>query len=354
MTAANTLIIELDRFSGPMDLLLYLIRKEEMDIFDINIHHITKQYLESVKMMKKLDLELAGDFVAMAATLIQIKAKMLLPQYNEAGEEVVNEDPRKDLVRRLVEYQMYKDAGKRLYERPLLGRDVFGRGHKEIITAIPGELIMEEDNALYALISSYRMVVRKLERAVHKVARSLKSIKERILEIKFHLQVGKRVVMSSLMGENEQDPVGTKLITFLSLLELAKLGLVSLFQSENYADIHVEAQKEITEEALSKVESYESVENQAAAALEALPMTDESAIAGGESEPEPQSEAATDEEILAEERLAGEVAEDFASPEAVALLDRFDIDAVLQSLTEDKVSEAQLEEVEEKPRDAEL
>lgn len=295
------LIIELDRFSGPMDLLLYLIRKEEMDIFDININQITKQYLNSIKQMKKLDLEVAGDFIAMASTLIQIKAKMLLPQYGDDGEVLEEEDPRKDLVRRLLEYQVYQDAGKKLYDRNLVGRDVLLRGRREEIESPEGELIIEEDNALYALISSYRVVVRKMMKAVHKVAKSLKSIRDRILEIKVHLQVGRRVMMSEMLLVEGEDPRGTKLITFLSLLELAKLGLVSLFQSENYADIHIEAKSEITEDIISKVETYEGMDSDAAAteiwmtaedfkAEENKQQTEENALV----------EAATDEEIAAE------------------------------------------------------
>ena len=95
--------------------------------------------------MKKLNLEVAGDFVAMAATLIQIKAKMLVPQYDEEGEVLEEEDPRKDLVRRLLEYQAFQDAGKRLYDRSLVGRDVLLRGKRESIEAPEGELIIEED-----------------------------------------------------------------------------------------------------------------------------------------------------------------------------------------------------------------
>ena len=99
--------IQLERFEGPLGLLLYLIRKEEMDIFDINVHHITRQYLEYIREMKRLDLEVAGEFVSMASTLIHIKARMLLPQYNEEGEILEDQDPRKELVQKLLEYQIY-------------------------------------------------------------------------------------------------------------------------------------------------------------------------------------------------------------------------------------------------------
>jgi segregation and condensation protein A len=104
--------VQLPKFEGPLALLLYLIRKEEMDIMDIKIHEITGQYLEYIKLMKELDLEVAGEFVAMASTLIHIKSRMLLPQYDENGEIVANEDPRKELVQKLLEYQKYQEAAK--------------------------------------------------------------------------------------------------------------------------------------------------------------------------------------------------------------------------------------------------
>lgn len=319
-----SVIVELKRFSGPMDLLLYLIRKEEMDIFDINIHEITQQYLDSIKQMKKLDLEAAGDFIAMAATLIQIKAKMLVPQYNEDGEIVEEEDPRKDLVKKLLEYQMYKEAGQTLYERPLLGRDMLVRGRRENLEQPDGEIIMEEDNALYALIAAYRTAVRRMNRAVHKVSHSLKSIRERILEIRERLQMGHRVLMSELLNEPSEDPRGTKLITFLSLLELAKIGLVSLFQSENFEDIHIETKQEISETVLTNVESYEAHHTDAEmnwtsevemnlADDEIAEMESPAQVVGAQmvlaehKEEEQLAEAATDEEIeealLEEEKL---------------------------------------------------
>src|SRR5688572_8792136 len=102
-----SLNIQLNTFEGPMSLLLYLIKKEEMDIYDIPINKITKQYLEYIQIMKELNLEVAGEFIAMAATLIYIKSRMLVPQYDENGEEV-KEDPRQELVQKLLEYQKFQ------------------------------------------------------------------------------------------------------------------------------------------------------------------------------------------------------------------------------------------------------
>lgn len=252
-----SLTIQLPKFEGPLALLLYLIRKEEMDIFDIKIHEITHQYLEYIKLMKELDLELAGEFVAMAATLIHIKSRMLLPQYDENGEIVENIDPRKELVQRLLEYQKYQEAAKSLYERPLLGRDVFARGIREKLET-PEEEILLEDNALFSLISAYRMAVRSMKQKVHQVKAKAQSIASRILELKDRLVVGTRTTMSELITGVENRRQQT-LITFLSLLELGKMGFVFISQTENYQEIYIEPRRTIEANVLERVEEYDSM-----------------------------------------------------------------------------------------------
>jgi len=255
--------IQLPKFEGPLGLLLYLIRKEEMDIMDINVHEITKQYFEYIKLMKELDLEVAGEFVAMASTLIHIKSRMLLPQYGENGEIIEVEDPRKELVQKLLEYQKYQEAAKMLYERPLLGRDLWARGLRETLAPKEDEIILEE-NALFSLIASYRKVIKSAKKKIHQVAAKAQSIASRILEIKDRLVVGRKVVMMDLVTATE-DRSRQALITFLSLLELGKMGFVSLFQTEAYADIYIEARKEVAGDVLSSVEEYGSVNSEAAA-----------------------------------------------------------------------------------------
>ena len=251
------LSIHIPQFEGPLALLLYLIRKEEMDIFDIDVHLITSQYLDYIKKMKQFDLEVAGDFIAMAATLLQIKSKMLLPNYNEEGEEEEADDPRKDLVNRLVEYQKFQELSKQLYERPLLGRDVFRRGKSESIHSDEdGEIILDE-GGLFSLIALYRGSIRKMKKAVHKVARKTRSIAGRIMEIKDRLVVGQRVILRDLITTAEEIKAEL-LITFLSTLEMGKMGLVSVYQSEVYGDIYLTAKREITAESIGRVEEYDS------------------------------------------------------------------------------------------------
>lgn len=251
------LSIHIPQFEGPLALLLYLIRKEEMDIFDIDIHLITSQYLEYIKTMRQFDLEVAGDFIAMAATLLQIKSKMLLPNYNEEGDEEEMEDPRKELVNRLIEYQKFQEVSKDLYQRPLLGRDVFRRGKTEaILSDEEGEIILDE-GGLFSLIAHYRNSIRKMKKAVHRVATKTRSIAGRILEMKDKFVVGQRVILRELITTVE-DVKSELLITFLSALEMGKMGLVSVYQAEVYGDIYLTAKRQITADAIGRVEEYDS------------------------------------------------------------------------------------------------
>lgn len=259
-----SLQISLPKFEGPLALLLYLIRKEEMDIMDIKIHEITSQYLEYIKLMKELDLEVAAEFILMAATLIQIKSKMLLPQYDENGEIVDAEDPRKELVQKLLEYQKYQEASKLLYERPLVGRDVWLRGFRENLDSTKEEEIVVEDNGLFSLISAYRAMMKTAKKRVHQVAAKVQSIASRILEIKDRLIIGQKTSLQDLVT-NIEDQMRQTLITFLSLLELGKLGFVSLYQTEAYSTLWVEAKKPIDYDVISRVEEYETVNNESVA-----------------------------------------------------------------------------------------
>jgi segregation and condensation protein A len=297
--------VHLPHFEGPMALLLYLIRKEEMDIFDINIYQITTQYMEYIRRMKELDLETAGDFVAMAATLIQIKSQMLLPQYNENGEILEIEDPRKELVNRLLEYQKFQEASKQMYAKPLLGRDLWVRGVREELPQgeDEGDIVIE-DGGLFSLISYYRRAIRNIKKTVHKVALKTKSIAAQILLIKDRLIVGQQVVLKDLIATAE-DFRSELLITFLSALELGKMGLVTVFQSEVYGDIYLTAKRPIDASVLDRVQEYNSIDSEKVAetlfensAEELEQMTLNPHI---NEEPMPDS-SATDEDIASAEK----------------------------------------------------
>jgi segregation and condensation protein A len=301
-----SLHVKLQQFEGPLGLLLYLIRKEEMDVFDIPIQTITQQYIEHLRLMRELDLEIAGEFVAMAATLIHIKSRMLLPAYDEDG-EIIEEDPRKELVQKILEYEKFQEAAKTLYDRPLLGRHVFKRGTREDIQIEEGDVILDE-GGLYALIASYRKAVRSFEKRVHKVYGKGQSIASRLRELSQIMFPGRRYKLSELFEGVEK--TRTKLVvTFLSVLELSKLNFVDLFQSEAYADIYIDVQKPITGDEISSIGGYDG--ERASEKMDALlgeaekPQTQETQVVQQSiGEPIPE-EIASDDDILAAEKELG-------------------------------------------------
>jgi len=246
--------IQLNTFEGPLSLLLYLIRKEEMDIYDIPIHDITQQYLEYIQIMKELNLEMAGEFVAMASTLIYIKSRMLVPHYNENGEEIA-EDPREELVQKLLEYQKYQEAGREMYKRPLVGRDVWLRGAKEALPKVEDEIILD-DRGLYSLIAAFRQLMKEAVKTTHQVHGRGESISARLISLKDRFIVGERIELRSLLGETftKRDLI----ITFLSILELSRMKFIRIYQTENFAPLYLETLKLVTTDIVSKVQEFDS------------------------------------------------------------------------------------------------
>lgn len=251
----DALNVHLDQFEGPLALLLYLIRKEEMDINNIQIHVITKQYLDYIQTMKKLDLEVASEFITMAATLIHIKSKVLLPQYDELGEEI-KDDPRKELVNRLKEYQKFQEFAKQLVQKKILNRDVWRRGYKEDILLEENQEVEIDESGLFGLISAYRNLIKAAQKRVHKIMQKSQSIASRIIEMKDLLIPGEKKVMLALIRPEEMTK-NKLLLTFLSMLELAKMGFVKIFQTDVYSDIYVETMKVVDRDVVQRVESYD-------------------------------------------------------------------------------------------------
>ena len=257
-------IIHIPQFEGPLALLLHLIRKEEMDILDINVQLITSQYLEYIKKMKQFDLEVAGDFIAMAATLIQIKSKMLLPvSPDQSGQEEEEMDPRGNLVQCLLEYQRFQEASKKLYSRSLLNRDVFKRNQRETVSDQEEEArIILDENALFSLMTHYMNSIRKMKRAIHRVAKKTRSITSRILEIRDRFIVNQRIRLRELVDWGKKDIKEELLVTFLSCLELGKMGFVSLYQSKVYGDIYLMGKRQIPGDAVTGAENYSGSDGQ--------------------------------------------------------------------------------------------
>jgi len=225
----------LEGFEGPLDLLLHLIQKNELDIFNIPIALITEQYLEYLQLMKVLNLDIAGEYLLMASTLLHIKSRMLLPRSSE-GEELEEEDPRAELVRRLLEYQKYKQAAGELEKRPLLDRDVFIRltptGFQE-----PEEERIEVN--LFELFEAFREVLKRVKpKAVHEVILEHLSVEDKIEEILALLEKENRsLAFHRLFPEEASRRV--VVITLLAILELVKMKRIRIFQIAPFETIRI-------------------------------------------------------------------------------------------------------------------
>jgi len=236
--------IKLDVFEGPLDLLLYLIRKNEIDIYNIPVALITSQYLGYIDAMRSLNLDLAGEYLVMAATLAHIKSRMLLPTVDDGGEdEEAGEDPRAELVKQLLEYQMYREAAGILAVRPLLERDVFKLGAlPEVVPDSAGRKDGRIEADLFELVEAFRRIVAGLE-AVEGLEFSVEklSLAERINEIMEILSREGQISFSELVGERQPLSPGRKRIvyTFLAILELIKLRMAKVRQAVPFGEIRL-------------------------------------------------------------------------------------------------------------------
>lgn len=225
--------VKVDVFEGPLDLLLHLIKQNQIDIYDIPIALVTEQYLDYIRIMKALDLTIAGEFLVMAATLMYIKSRMLLPAPIEEEEEE-GEDPRAELVQRLVEYKRFKEAAVRLSQQALLGVDVFIRPAREI-EAEAGEI--EAD--LFHLIDALRELIKRQEiEDFHEVTLDRVSLRDKMTELWEKLQGAKEAVAFSALFT----PLSSRLeliVTFLALLELIRSGMLRAYQRDVFGPVWV-------------------------------------------------------------------------------------------------------------------
>lgn len=229
--------VHLDKFDGPMDLLLHLIKKNELDICDISIAVITRQYLDYIKLMKDLNLEIAGDFLVMAATLLQIKSRQLLPIDDQEDPETEELDPRAELVRRLLEYQQYKEAGMLFGARAMVGREVFLRTASEQFISNAQNLEEPINVTLFDLVDAFRLLLQKIPvESFHDVAPgdSL-NIADCISEILSLLQEQNSISFEDLVrNEFTRERV---VVSFLAILELCRLKLIKIFQGDHHGSI---------------------------------------------------------------------------------------------------------------------
>lgn len=229
--------IKLPVFEGPLDLLLHLIRENKIDIYDIPISFITSRYLEYIDVMKELNLEIAGEFLVMASTLIQIKSRMLLPP-DEAQPDEEMEDPRLELVQRLLEYQAYKDAAVILKDRENEAARIFWRepseeGDEE---GIEPELYLFDVN-IFDLVSSFKKILDTAPPEVRTITRETLTVKDKMLHISEMLENTESIRFEELFRDSV---TRTQLIvTFLALLELLRLGLARAYQESQFGNIWV-------------------------------------------------------------------------------------------------------------------
>ena len=241
--AASGYSVSLPTFEGPLDLLLHLCQKHELNILDIPIGFVTEKYLEYLKLMKLMSLDIAAEYLLMAATLAHIKSKMLLPQVptEQQDDEVEGEeeDPREALIRRLLEYQKYKQAAADLSARPT-GNDVFLRGAPmESVTAEPQGVAPIAEVSLFALMDAFQRVLERSKvRITHDIVTDRLSITDRINELVDILRERRRCEFVDLFqsAQTKFDLV----ITFLALLEMTKLRMTRLFQTDPLAPLYVE------------------------------------------------------------------------------------------------------------------
>ena len=230
--------VQLEIFEGPLDLLLHLIKKNEVSITDIPIATITEQYLATLEVMQTFNLDVAGEFLVMAATLIHIKSRMLLPMADdEDDEEEEGTDPREELVRRLLEYQRFKDAADQLERRELLTRDVFVR------SVAPAEEIPApgfREVSVFELLTALKRVLDRLPKdVVHEVMLEKITVREKMTLLLDHLRTQGKILFDSLFAE-----VTTRMevvVTFLAMLELVKVRAIRIFQEEATGPIQIEA-----------------------------------------------------------------------------------------------------------------
>jgi segregation and condensation protein A len=232
----DALQVFLEAFEGPLDLLLYLIRRQNLDILDIPLAEITRQYMQYIEVMRDLQLELAGEYMLMAATLAEIKSRMLLPrpQGQDGGEE---EDPRAELVRRLQEYERFKRAAEDIEELPRVDRDTFPASaelaDRRVVRLLPAVTMRE-------MLVAIRDVMARAEMfAHHHVQRERLSVRQRMSDILSALRAQSFVEFSQLFRP-EEGRMGVT-VTFSAILELLREGLVEIVQAEQFAPIHVRA-----------------------------------------------------------------------------------------------------------------
>lgn len=230
----DALEVYLESFEGPLDLLLYLIRKDNIDVLDIPMANLTSQYISYVEQMKIINIELAADYLLMSAMLIEIKSRLLLPKPEASEDE--EDDPRADLVRKLIEYEQMKLAAEELNLMPQIGRDMLGTSayFETEVNKIPPEVNMND------LYSAWVNVIKRAKQfEQHTISKSELSVREHMTSILRALKENNLIEFSSLFNE-EKDPIPKLVVCFLAILELSKERLIKINQQEPCSPLYIQ------------------------------------------------------------------------------------------------------------------
>jgi segregation and condensation protein A len=229
--------IKLEIFEGPLDLLLYLVKKDHLNIYDIPIAKVTEQYLQYLNLMQLLDLNIAGEFLVMSATLMQIKSRMLLPA-EEAVPEEEQEDPRAELVRRLLEYEKFKQIAETLRQKETEQGEIYKRPKTEIEKEIGGEKEVYFEASIFDLINAFTRALKDIPREVfYEVIKDEFTIEEKIHELLHLLLVEPSLRLSELFAQAKNKI--ELIVTFLAILELVKLKEAVARQSALFDDVEI-------------------------------------------------------------------------------------------------------------------
>ncbi|MFH1477590.1 MAG: segregation/condensation protein A [Verrucomicrobiota bacterium] len=228
--------VKLEVFEGPLDLLLYLIKKDEVDIYDIPIELIARQYMEYLGLMRMLDLDIAGEFLVMAATLMMIKSRMLLPPEERPALEAEEEDPRWELIRQLIEYKKFKDAAANLQEMESLAGNMFLRSAEDPVVVVEQPGVGLEDVTIFDLIASFNEALKRIQvNEIGEIMAERFTVADGIESILGRIKRETQVIFATLF-----QPLSTRheiIITFLALLELIRLRQVVARQEAVFGDI---------------------------------------------------------------------------------------------------------------------
>ena len=236
--------IRLDMFEGPLDLLLYLVKKDHLNIYDIPIAKVTQQYLEYINLMQLLDLNIVGEFLIMAATLMQIKSKMLLPAEELAAQE--QEDPRAELVKRLLEYEKFKQIAENLKQREMSQQEVFKHPLTEESAQINSTDKQEDkyfEASIFDLINAFSQALKDIPREVfYEVIKDQYTVEQKVHDILHLLLVQTEIKLSELFAKTKSKM--EIIVIFLAILELAKMKEIISRQDAEFEDIIISRNKE--------------------------------------------------------------------------------------------------------------